>query len=56
MNVASATQLKDYLQNVTVLFANIETWSVNRGLKVTRSILEINEEECGTYTIEKLMP
>lgn len=55
MNVASATQLKDYLQNVIVLFANIETWSVNRSLKVTRSLLEINEEECGTYTIEKLI-
>ena len=55
MNEASATQLKDYLQNVTVLFANIEIWSVNRGLKVNRSILEISEEEYGTYTIEKLI-
>ncbi|MEY3880916.1 MAG: hypothetical protein RIQ94_1712 [Pseudomonadota bacterium] len=28
MNEASATQLKDYLQNLIALFANIETWSV----------------------------
>jgi hypothetical protein len=55
MNEANATQLKEYLQNVTDLFANIEIWSVKRGLKVNRSILEISEEEYGAYTIKKLI-
>lgn len=55
MNETNENQLKEYLQNVSVLFANIENWSVKRGLEINRSILEISEEEYGTYKIEKLI-
>jgi hypothetical protein len=34
MNDTNENQLKEYLQNVSVLFANIENWSVKRGLEV----------------------
>jgi hypothetical protein len=55
MNETNENPLKEYLQNVGVLFANIENWSVKRRLEVNRSILEISEEEYGTYKIEKLI-
>jgi hypothetical protein len=55
MNETSETQLKEYLQNVSVLSADIENWSAKRGLDVKRATLEINEEEYGTYKIEKLI-
>jgi hypothetical protein len=55
MNETSENLLKEYLKNVNTLFANIENWSVKRGLEVNRSILEISEEEYGTYETEKLI-
>lgn len=55
MNETNENQLKEYLQNVSVLFANIKNWSVKRGLEVNTTTLEISEEEYGTYKIEKLI-
>jgi len=34
MKETNENPLKEYLQNVVVLFANIENWSVKRGLEV----------------------
>ena len=55
MNETNKNQLNEYLQNVRALLANIEKWSVKRGLEVNTAILENNEEEYGTYKIEKLI-
>lgn len=55
MNETNENLLKEYLQNVSVLFASIENWSVKRGLEANTTTLEINEEEYGTYKIEKLI-
>lgn len=53
MNETSENLLKEYLHNVGVLFANIESWIVKRGLEVNPITMEISEEGYGTYKIEK---